>query len=156
MDDGPAAPILEFRTFVRIAWSPLGQTRGFGAVSIVPGRVVISQPPRFGYRRRLIQTSPRVQVVRTRLALPGSNLHLVAWEGSRFATAVLLPSDLPALRSALYDAGFTMHYRTQWIFTFSRPPTDTATRYPGITGKTIHVTKNSHHRESGERRPRRE
>jgi hypothetical protein len=150
MDADPAAPILEFRTLVRIAWSPLGQTGGTGAVSIFPGRVVISQPPRFGCRRRLIQSSPRVQVVRTRLALPGSNLHLVAWEGSRFATAVLLRSDLPDLRSALYDAGFTMDYRTQWIFTFSRPPSDTDTRYPGIAGKTIHVTRTSHRHEDGE------
>jgi hypothetical protein len=153
LDADPAAAILEFRALVRIAWSPLGQTRDTGAVSIFPGQVVVSESPLSGYRRRLIQTSPRVQVVRTRLALPGSNLHLVAWEGSRFATAVLLPSDVPHLRSALYDDGFTMDYRTQWIFTLSRPPADTTTRHPGIAGKTIHVNKNSHHREDGEQRP---
>lgn len=64
MDHSSTEPILRLRTLTRIG--SLWWQRGFpGTVGIYPGRVVISQGSPSQPRCRLVQTSPRVQVVKT-------------------------------------------------------------------------------------------
>jgi hypothetical protein len=143
LDASSPSPLLELGTFVRIMWFTYD-----GSLGIFPGRVVMSARR----ARQVVQTTPVVLILRTRLALPGMRLRVVAWDGRRVATAIIVASDLPQIRSALHAAGFAIEHRTRWISTTPQRcwlPSETYTRRPGIAGKSIHVERMSRDQDQG-------